>query len=158
MYCHNETNKGATFARNMGNTLANGEYLFFCDSDVTLDKTIFMKMIQTMHLNPKCSWTYCNYFLGQKEHRFFDFDYSKLKKLNFCSTMSLIRNLDFPKFDEKLKRLQDWDLFLTMAKNNKYGVWIDNILFSALDRNDGITRNSILWEDALKIIKEKHKI
>lgn len=153
----NEVNKGAPTARNVGASLAKGEYIFFCDSDVKLDVLAFVKMLQSLHDNKNCSWSYCNYMLGDTLHKFYPFDSNKLKSINFCSTMSLIRRNDFIKFDESLKRLQDWDMFMSMAEAGKTGVWVDDILFYAVDRDDGITRNSIPWDEAVFAVIKKHE-
>jgi len=150
------TNKGASAARNAGIKLAKGEFVFFCDSDVKLNQTIFAKMVQTMHDHPEDSWVYCNFKVGNKRHKFFEFDPSILKKKNFCSTMSLVKARDLVEFDENLKRLQDWDMFLTMNERGKTGRWIDEYLFTALDREDGITKNSISWQEASNAVKKKH--
>jgi len=34
-----------------------------------------------------------------------------------------------PGFDEKLKRFQDWDLWLTMAEAGHHGVWLNQFLY-----------------------------
>ena len=150
-------NVGASEARNIGAKIARGEYLFFCDSDVTLQNNCLIKMIQTLHDNPEYSWSYCNYLLGDEEKIFNDFNLHDFYRRNLSSTMSLLKKEDFPGFDKKLKRLQDWDLFLTMIENEKCGKWINEILFKAEKRLDGITFNSISWTEAIKELKKKHK-
>jgi len=155
---HHKNNLGAPVARNEGANIASGEFLFFCDSDIILDKNIFMKMIQSLHDNKDCSWVYCNYMIENTLKKFQSFDSEKLKKNNLCSTMSLIRHRDFISFDERLKRLQDWDLFLSMSKIGKKGIWLDEVLFTTIDRADGITKNSISWEEATATLKHKHGI
>ena len=147
---------GAAAARNKGAELAKGEYLFFCDSDVALDRFALAKMIQTLQENKQCSWTYCNFTVGEQRRSFGAFNAFKLREQNFCSTMSMMLSKDFPSFDESLKRLQDWDLFIRLSKQGKQGVWIDEFLFHALDRPDGITKNSISWEEAFKVLKAKY--
>lgn len=47
----------------------------------------------------------------------------------FIHTTSLLRRNDFPGFDENIKRLQDWDLWLTMLEQGRTGVWLPEYLF-----------------------------
>lgn len=154
-FIQNQKNMGAPFSRNTGFQIALGEFLFFCDSDIILDKSIFIKMIQAMHTNPLVDWIYCNYFLGKKQLRFQEFDPSQLNKINFCSTMSLIRKTVFPGFTEHLKRLQDWDLFLKLMENGSQGKWLDEYLFYAEDRK-GITHTTISWDQAVQELRKLH--
>jgi len=55
-----------------------------------------------------------------------------LKQNNYIPTTSLIRRKDAIKWDESLKRFQDWDLWLTMSEAGKTGVWVDEYLFTVL--------------------------
>ena len=151
------TNKGACYARNAGAVLATGEFLFFCDSDVILDPTIFRCMVQKLHDNTTCDWVYCNFSVGSERRKFCQFSIADMKKRNLCSTMSMIRHSVNPLFDNNLKRLQDWDVFLTLIEKGKNGIWIDSFLFTAIDR-PGITKNSISWEEAIGHLKKKHKM
>ena len=151
------TNKGACYARNSGATVATGEFLFFCDSDVILDPSILSNMVQKLHNNPTCDWAYCNFTVGNDRRKFCQFNIAEMKKRNICSTMSLIRHSVNPLFDNNLKRLQDWDMFLTLIEKGKQGVLVDSFLFTAIDR-PGITKNSISWEEAVSHLKKKHKM
>lgn len=152
----NRVHRGAPGTRNIGADKSNGEYLFFCDSDVILEPSCLQKMIQALHQNNECSWAYCNYRLGSEIKSFQEFSSDVMYKKNLCSTMSLIRKVDFIKFNPKLKRLQDWEMFLSMIEKGKRGVWINEVLFFAEKREDGITFNSISWEDAVKDLKKLH--
>jgi len=60
-----------------------------------------------------------------------------------------------------IKRLQDWDLWLTMLKNGKYGAYCDDLIFETKVRK-GITYGENLnphdtFEEAERAIKQKHK-
>ncbi len=151
-----EKNSGANYARNYGFSKSHGEYLFFCDSDVILANRIFEKMMQMLQEEPSVSWVYCNYLLGSRELSFFPFEGDRLYNYNFCSTMSLIKRSAFPGFDNIIKRYQDWDLFLTIYENGNKGKWINEFLFYAEDREDGITRSEKVTDyEARAILKEK---
>ena len=151
-------NKGAPHARNKGYDKSTGEYLLFCDSDVIMNPEMLEKMINKLHQNKQVDWIYCDYQLGEKVIEFWDFNAKKFHKANCSSTMSLIRSSKFPRWDESIKKLQDWDLFLTMFDNGSVGTWINEILFLAADRPDGITNSKIISDDeARNLILKNHK-
>lgn len=147
--------KGACAARNIGWNECHGEYLFFCDSDVMLKPYCLSSMIQALHDNLDSSWAYCNFSVGRTKKKFYPYNQMELRKRNCSSTMSMVRAFDFPGFDPDLRRLQDWDVFLTMAEKGCKGVWVDEFLFHAKDR-PGITKNSIGWDEAVAKLKVKH--
>jgi len=72
--------------------------------------------------------------------------------------MSLIRTKDFCGFDENIKRLQDWDVWLTMLEQGKVGVQCGFDLFTTTTGH-GITNNSSEdYQKAQQIIVKKHKL
>jgi len=142
---------GAPVARNLGAAKASGEFLFFCDADVTLHRDCID--ILHNHING-FSWAYCDYLLGDDVHVYKDFSIDLMQVDNQCSSMSLIRAGDFPGFDPDLVRFQDWDLFLNMAFSGKRGVHVPMVLFEAVDR-PGISQTTISNAEAKKIIKKK---
>jgi hypothetical protein len=98
----------------------------------------------------------------------------------YIHTSALIRRTHFPRFDESLKRLQDWDLWLTMLEEGHMGIWVDKVLFTALPKKgflpwSGISEwlpsfmHRIPWrrlgfkpkvvtryDDAIDVVKRKH--
>lgn len=146
--------------RNRGAALARGDFLFFCDEDVTLHPQCLEIMYDALTEFPDASFAYCDYdrtgaFTGTYHSRFFDPE--ALKWGNFISTMSLIRKEDFPGFAEEVPRLQDWDLWLTMLENGKKGVYIAAPLFTAHFSSDGISnRGSEDYFRAVEIVKNRH--
>jgi glycosyltransferase involved in cell wall biosynthesis len=161
---------GAPAARNSGAKEARGEYLFFCDADVVLKPDVLEKMKIALEKNPGTSYAYCSFRLGRKVMPAMPFDAEKLKKINYISTMSLIRRADFPGFDEQLKRFQDWDLWLTMLERGKTGIFVPGILFYA-EPGRGMSRwlprifYKLSWlpsvkkyNDAAKMVRKKHNL
>lgn len=73
--------------------------------------------------------------------------------------MSVIRRSGFPGFDESLRRLQDYDLWLTMLGRGQRGVYCGAEVFSTLVRN-GITYapDAQPYEEALRVVRRKHGI
>jgi len=151
-------NKGAPYARNKGYDKSTGEYLLFCDSDIIMNPEMLEKMINKIHENTSSDWIYCDYQLSDKVLSFWDFNAKKFHKANCSSSMSLIRSSKFPRWDESIKKLQDWDLFLTMYDAGSVGTWINEVLFLAADRPNGITNSTVVSDNEAKsIVLNKHK-
>jgi len=167
----NQNNQGAPAARNRGQKVARGNYLFFCDADAVLHPQVLEIMLKTLESNPGVSYVYSSFKWGYKLFKLGNFDPDKLQKMPYIHTMSLIRRSDFPVngWDENIKKLQDWDLWLTMLAAGKIGLWIPQVLFTV---SPGGTISSwlpaaayqllpflpavIKYKRALKIVKEKH--
>lgn len=170
-YFINQENKGAPAARNKGFKESRGEYLFFCDADAVLKNDTLEKMVQVLESNQEVAYTYSSFYWGKKLFKLWPFDAEKLQKMPYIHTMSLIRRNAFPGWDESVKKLQDWDLWLTMLENGHQGFFIDEALFKI---KPGGTISSWLpafaykafpflpsvkkYNRALKIIKDKHNL
>ncbi|HTX87218.1 MAG TPA: glycosyltransferase family A protein [Candidatus Nanoarchaeia archaeon] len=166
-----QENKGAPNARNRGFQAAKGDYLFFCDADVALDRDCLREMINALRNHPEAAFAYSSFKFGDKLFRLQEFDADKLRRMPYISSMSLIRTKNFPQagWDENLKKFQDWDLWLTISEQGGKGIWIDQPLFSACA---GGTMSSWLpsfaykffpwlpavkrYNNAARVIKKKH--
>ncbi|MFA6171879.1 MAG: glycosyltransferase family A protein [Patescibacteria group bacterium] len=126
---NHDMNKGAPAARNTGFRSSKGEYLFFCDADVVLSQEALSSMLNALNSNPKASFAYSSFWWGRKLFKLFPFDREKLEEFPYINMMSLMRRECFPGFDESLKKFQDWDLWLTITKGGKIGVWIGRPLY-----------------------------
>lgn len=129
-----QENKGAPAARNYGFSKSKGEFIIFCDADAILKENMLESLLDALRFNSKASFAYSAFKWGRKSFKPGRFSYEKLKKEPYIHTMSLIRREDFLNFrwDESIKKFQDWDLYLSMAKDDKFGVYIDEILFSVI--------------------------
>ncbi len=168
-----QKNAGAPNARNKGFKNSSGKYVLFCDADIVLNNNALEKMLNTLKNNKEISYTYSNFYWGNKLFKLFPFNAEKLKKMPYIHTTALIKKEDFPKngWDEDIKKFQDWDIWLTMLENNKRGKWINEILFSVYT---GGTMSNWLpsfvykifpflpqvkkYKKAEKIIKNKHSL
>jgi len=166
-----QPNQGAPAARNRGFQEAKGEYIFFCDADAILHPQALEILLAYLEANPSVSYAYSSFMWGKKLFKLSDFDPNKLRRMPYIHTMSLIRRVDYPLggWDESIKKLQDWDLWLTMLEEGKVGVYVPQILFTV---TPGGTISSWLpalaykyfpflgavkkYNKAVKIIKEKH--
>ena len=171
-----QENRGAPAARNAGLLHATGGYVIFWDADTIGQPRMLGAMREALRKNPDASFAYSNFLLGKKLFRGIPFSFEQLKKQNFITTMSLIRRSAVIKWDETLKRFQDWDLWLTMAEQDKTGVWIDESLFQVVPGGTisswlpsfvyrapfrwlpGISQKVRKYEEAKKIIFTKHHL
>ncbi|MAG28664.1 hypothetical protein CL632_00760 [bacterium] len=125
-----QENKGAPSARNRGFKESIGRYVIFCDADVVMKPDMLAKMSKTLDENPDVSYVYSSFKFGWKKFKLWEFDADKLKEMPYIHTTSLIRREHFTGFDESLKRLQDWDLWLSMLEKGNVGKWINEMLFT----------------------------
>lgn len=130
----NQENRGSNAARNRGFIESVGDLLLFCDADIKMGPDMIDAMVQSLDNHPEVSYVYSSFKFGFKNFKLWPFDEEKLKKMNYIHTTSMIRRQDFPGFDEKIDRLQDWDLWLTMLERGKKGWWIDEVLFRVRTR------------------------
>jgi hypothetical protein len=155
--------------RNNGVKKSTQPYLFFLDDDILLPKN-YLETLHNSIKNSDYAYAYTGYkgivlhpeshpMKGNFEIKSNEFDGNKLKRGNYISTMSLIKKDCFPFFDEKLKRFQDWDIFLNMYINNNYqGKFIPNLQFMAYYIDKGITSTDNSMVESYNIIKNKYNL
>lgn len=124
-----QENQGSNPARNRGFKEAKGEFVIFCDADVIMEKDMLEKMGKYLTQFPDASYAYSGFTFGWKTFWGTPFSADKLKRMNFVHTTSLVRRADFPGFDDSIKRLQDWDVWLSMLEHGKTGVLVPGVLF-----------------------------
>ncbi len=127
-----QENSGAPAARNKGFAAAKGEYVIFWDADTLAEPDMLQKMYSALQNNSQASYAYSKFKFGWKTMQSRAFDADALKQVNFIDTTSLIRRKDFVGFDEKIKRFQDWDLWLSMLEQGKTGVFVPEILYKKI--------------------------
>jgi glycosyltransferase involved in cell wall biosynthesis len=131
---------GAAAARNSGAKELQTEYLFFCDADVRLHPRALAVLEHALEEHPKAAFSYGPFRYNTKLFRVPPFSLWLLERYNYIVTMSaLVRRKDFPGFDERLKRFQDWDLWLRMARAGKRGVPVSLVLLSTESRPGSIS-------------------
>lgn len=155
----NDEHKGANWARNKGFEKVKTEFVLFSDDDINWDQRAIAALYGHLHLVPEASFSYGSYEMGGRTYCDKKYSARLLMETNYISTMSLIRSEHFPGFDESIKRLQDWDLWLNMLGRGMIGVYCNRQIFTTEIR-DGISFDeySISWTEAADIIKAKYKI
>jgi len=164
-------NGGAPSARNCGFGTSKGEYILFCDADAVLKPQALELLLKKLKSEPNAAYAYPSFLWGKKLFKVGPFDREKLKNGPCIHTMALVRRECFPAqgWDRAIKKLQDWDLWLTMLEQGKTGVWLDEVLFQI---EPGGTISSWLpsfaykllpflpsvkkYKNAVRIVKEKH--
>lgn len=154
-----DENRGANWARNEGFKKVKTEFVLFSDDDINWDLNGIAHLYGYLMAAPEASFSYGSYKMGDQIFCDKEYDAGLLMQTNYISTMSLIRSEHFPGFDENIKRLQDWDLWLNMLRTGKIGVYCKRQIFTTEIR-DGISygKDSIDWTKAVNIIKAKYKI
>jgi len=126
-----KANEGSNPTRNFGFNKSSGDYVIFCDADIIMEPNMLERMFYVLKANPEAGFVYSSFYYGKKLFRLFPYNETRLRSMPFIHTSSLIRREDFPGFDNETKRLQDWDLWLTMLEQGKRGVFINEVLFTA---------------------------
>jgi glycosyltransferase involved in cell wall biosynthesis len=170
----NDNDGYAPKKRNDGFDESTQPYVFFCDDDILLPADHLEKLLATLQShaiksNAKYGYAYSGYhgivmhpqshpMKGNFKIPTRDFNPEALKQSNYISTMTLITREFFPRFDESLKRLQDYDIWLTLLRKGIIGVAVPDNEFFAYYLDEGITANQNSERDAMMTIINKHKL
>jgi len=168
----NSNNGFAPEKRNDGFDKSTQPYVFFCDDDIVLPANYLQLLYNTikkaeLRSDVIIGYTYTGYYgvvLHPESHPFrgnfktpsTEFNSTNLKNGNYISTMSLMKREVFPRFDESLRRFQDWDMYLTLLENGVQGILTKDTFFWAYYLDAGITSNNNDINEALSIIRNKH--
>lgn len=154
-------NRGVSAARNRGLQEATGDIVAYLDSDNTWDPEYLLLMTTAMLSGGQdCAYAALEVVDDQGNVRFFrgdDFDWHECRKGNyidlnvFCHRRSLLEKVDG--FDEKLRRMVDWDFILraTKGSNVAYIPFVGcRYLASATDPIRITTREPNAWGRVLR--------
>lgn len=169
-FIKHDINKGGGAARNTGIKVAKGDFIAFQDSD---DEWMLKKLETQVNLllshevdfgvvYSKFIWV-----CGDKEEIVprpkdgpLEGDILRsLLKRNFVTTQTaVVRRICFESigyFDERLQRLQDWELWLRVAQKYKF-VYANELLVKVYAQSKSISSNLYSFQQALEIIAKKH--
>jgi len=138
--------KGQAWARNQGIKKAKGEYIFCCDNDIELRPDCLMNLYKTLQEYKWAGWSFGRFSIDGIEYNKNKNDPPENK---YCaqfidyfhgvSTMSLIRAECKPMFDEKMRRLEDWDLWVRLERAGHESIFCDKMLFETKSRPGGVS-------------------
>lgn len=163
-YVKNQRKKGANGARNTGILMAQGEYIAFQDSDdIWLPQKLELQYKELLK-NKNIDLCFCLMSKLDKNFNIIDVVPRNIKNIkeslqqnNFISTQMIFTKTEVLKrvlFDEDLKRLQDWDLVLRLAKIIDM-TYVSEVLVMQNNSADSITGNEKII-DAYKTIFKKN--
>ncbi|OGM26641.1 hypothetical protein A3D00_01095 [Candidatus Woesebacteria bacterium RIFCSPHIGHO2_02_FULL_38_9] len=169
LFYFKQENKGVSAARNLGISKSSGEYLSFLDSDNTYHSKFLEVMTGVLDENNEMVMAYSsqNLFLvspDDERHlkviarkvRSVEYNPIKLLRTNYIDVnavlirKSILDEIGF--FDESLKSLEDWDLFVRMAIRHPFKiVQVDQVLgdYYYPENFDTIT-NKVLSKNAIR--------
>jgi len=114
-YSYNETNQGASFARNLGLKKSKGKYISYLDSDNTYTSSFMSHAIEFLEKNQNFDLVYGALFTsshGKKNEILFkEFSRRQLLKGNYIDMSTIVHRRKlyelFGGFDESINRLDD---------------------------------------------------
>lgn len=168
--------RGAPWARNRGASQTSAPYVLFCDDDIEWEPDAFEQMLNALQWQEgqeqrapradgwRTAYTYGGYVLydvmGQGRVVGNEaWHWPTLQGRNFVSTMSLLRRDFYPTggWDESLKRLQDWDLWLRVGIEHRgRGLWVGRPLFRTRARQGITFLGAATYEEAWATVRRKH--
>lgn len=157
---------GACEKRNAGAAKATQPYLLFVDDDTVLSRDCVARMLRTLERSQDCGYAYSSFVNFAwpgvdrtdgpvQMMRSEPFNGDTLRQRNYIDTTTLVRRSVFPGFSPSFKRLQDWDLWLTLLGRGVKGVFIDDVLFMKFTIDRGISERESA-ADAHQMIRQKH--
>ena len=170
-YILNEKRGGANYSRNAGIKASNSDFIAFQDSDaIWLPEKLEKQMKAFEALSKDYGVVYTAFWKIKSNYKKTyvpsknipnrnGYIFTSLLKENLVDTPSAViqkRCLEeIGLFDESLPRLQDWELFIRIAKKYKFKL-IDEALFNSYYPKDSIGRNKSAYIEAKKKIINKH--
>ena len=156
-------------ARNFGFSRMSAEEVVFFDADNFMETRFLEVLHGALEFDEEADFAYCDrinfgegdvswYPESMGRWRSKPLDPVLLKEGNYIDLASLLRASCFPGFDEKLRRFQDWDLWLNVVlKQGRQGRYISKPLFYYRVHKGSVTkredRNRAVWH-----IRRKYRL
>lgn len=165
IFIRHEKNRGQNAAKNTGLKKAKGEFVFFADSDDIYYPNCLEELAEALEKNPKASYSYCDFNFKRvdsnkvKLNQTGKFELDRLKRKSYFNGSSLFRRNELISPDEKIRRFTDWDLFLSLAEQNKFGVWVQKPLFESHFRRESISSGGDYDREFWRLkVQQKHNL
>lgn len=177
-YIKYDVNRGANHARNLGIESAKGKYIAFNDSDDEWLPQKLEKQMKQLYLADRTEGNvggvYCivtKYDNGEIVQVAPDLSkwgecvigdvYRFMQSHMFISTQTLLLKKEVletvGKFNEDLKRLQDWELLLRVAQKYKFTL-VQESLVNAYVQKECISKNIQAWFETVFYVIDKHNL
>lgn len=160
-----QDNKGVSAARNLGATIAKGEFLLFVDADNKLHSHYLEKTHKTLLSNPKCKLVYTKAEFFEAKTGVWDIPtYTQFQDLLFSNkidSLALIKKSDFELlngFDETFNTHEDWDYWIRLLKDGGEVIFLDEVLYYYRKRLDKTSLTDMLIENPTINKKDWQKI
>lgn len=171
----NEAPKGANQARNRGVLSATGDYIAFLDDDDTFKPKKIELLKKAAQENPNVDLIYhpahihmvnegVSYFSKPKRFQKGEEIFRRLLVSNLIGgtpmvTVKRSALLDVGLFDEDMPALEDYELWIRLAKHNRIFYFLDESLtnYAQKTKSSSITKNSEAIERAREILDKKYK-
>ena len=134
-------------SRNFGFRKSAGDYIMFFDGDDYLRRDAIEKLYDALQKNRQAAFAYSDRkdliikngkVIRWERFKALPWNYERLKYDNFVASWGLIKRRSFVRFDEKLHRLQDWELWLSIGKKAP-GIYVPHMLTIKRVHLHGIT-------------------
>ena len=167
-YVKNEKNCGSNYSRNRGAELANGEFLAFIDSDNEWMPEKLEKQINCFEVQGELELVFCKVLVNEggfekivPNEQIEDLKEIMVRKNIVDTSATLMRKAAFEKvgkFDERISRLQDWDLFFRFIVVNECPtLYIDECLDINYIQEDSISKNNWKLFDSMIYFMNKYE-
>lgn len=153
--------RGAPVARNIGFKASTGGVVIFPDADTAFGPGAFSIYKMALDDHPEAAFVFGGYELfGGGVIPTMPWDAYALETKNYIGGTQPIRREWFPGWNEELKSLQDWDMWLTIRDNGGHGVYIPDLLYTTeAPGQDSISADSSRhWLERLEAVKARHNI
>jgi hypothetical protein len=154
--------------RNVGRRGSSQPFILNVDDDSTLQSNCIHEMMVALLKDENATFAYSDYRVevapgveyknpaGDMYPGVWNPD--RLRRGNYIDVTSMIRKDDLLGiFDARIKRFQDWDLWLTMLDMRCRGTYVHQNLFTKHVIDQGVTLR-IPDDEAMAAIKEKHRL
>lgn len=160
--------RNAQQSRNFGLARASSEYVIFLDADDFMSDSMIESLERALDDHPGARVAYCDkYVFGDPAAilklklpyywKAADFSVRHLQFKNFIMLTSLVRREFLSNFDERIRRLQDWDTWLSILKSDGHAIRVPEPLLHYRVHGDNLSIRRKELIERLKVMT-KHDL